>query len=62
MGLPADWDQAAIAAFRSLKKQKRGLEGSEDTGTALSRSKPRRSSGPTAKSSKSEKNLAGGKV
>ena len=31
MGLPAIWDQAAIAAFRSLKARKRGLRGSVDT-------------------------------
>jgi hypothetical protein len=34
MGLPAIWDVAGIAAFRSLKKRKRGSVGSADTETA----------------------------
>lgn len=34
MGLPPTWDQAAIAAFRLLKAQKRELRGSADTETA----------------------------
>ena len=34
MGLPESWDQAAIAAFRSLKGRKRGSRGSVGTETA----------------------------
>ncbi len=34
MGLPASWDEAGIAAFRSLKKRKRGSQDSAATETA----------------------------
>jgi hypothetical protein len=34
MGLPEEWDQAALAAFRSLKKRKRGSGASVVTETA----------------------------
>jgi hypothetical protein len=43
MGLPPVWDEAGIAAFRSLKARKRGSRGSEDTATESLRQSRKRS-------------------